>query len=237
MTKNKTIYFVGVGPGDPGLMTLKAVDLIKQCDVLFVPVRKKNTTTSLALNVVQKAVDVADKKIVYLPFPMVKGTEKIMSALAPAADMVRETLDKHPQGVFITLGCSTIYSTAGNLFLVLKDEDIVMHFVPGVSAISGSAADATSPLVFSEEKLVVLPTTYAMDQIESCLSDFDTVVLMKVHSSLDVIRTLIERKGLPRTSFIVEKATTHDAKIHSLASLPEDYRPHYMSTVVIRRNI
>ncbi|MBU0991462.1 MAG: precorrin-2 C(20)-methyltransferase [Proteobacteria bacterium] len=234
LRKQPKLFFIGVGPGDPELLTLKAVRLIKSCDVLFVPVRKKDSTRSIALNIVNQAMDLKDKRVVYLHFPMVKGSEKMLSALSPAALTLQEELSEGETGVFITLGCSTIYSTGGNLFLALQDKDIAMHFVPGVSSISGTAASSGMPLVFSEEKLAILPTTYSMDQIESCINNFETVVLMKAHSCMDAIMKLIKQKGLLDTSFMVEKATSEAEVIHCLRDMPDGYQPHYMSTIIIR---
>lgn len=234
LNNQRNLYFIGVGPGDPELLTLKATRLISACDVLFVPVRKKDTTRSMALNVVKEAMDLSSKKIVFLPFPMVKGAGNILSKLTPACESVQRELPEGGTGVLITLGCSTIYSTAANLYKVLQGQGIAMHFVPGVSAISGTAAVSGAPLVFSEERLVVLPTTYARDQIEQCVEDFDTVVLMKVHSSLGEILKIAEKKGCLGSSVIVEKATMREGQMHVLAELPDGYRPHYMSTVVIK---
>lgn len=233
----RNLFFVGVGPGDPELLTLKSVRLIKSCDVLFVPVRKKASTESIALNIVKKVIDLRNKQVVFLHFPMVKGSQKMLSELAPAAEAIQKELLEGQIGVFITLGCSTIYSTAGNLFLALKDKHIAMHFVPGVSSINGAAASSGKPLVFSEEKLAILPTTYSIDQIESCINGFQTVVLMKAHSCMDAIVQLIAQKGLLETSFIMEKATTSEESIYCMADIPSGYRPHYMSTVFIKTSI
>lgn len=234
-TKQRSLFFVGVGPGDPELLTLKSIRLIKSCDVLFVPVRKKESTRSLALNIVKQAVDLKDKRTVFLHFPMVKGARNMLSKLAPSVEAIQAELSEGESGVFITLGCSTVYSTGGNLFLALKDKPVDMRFVPGVSSINGAAASSGMPLVFSEEKLAVLPTTYSMDQIESCLDHFETVVLMKAHSCMDEIMRLIVQKGLLKASFMVEKATTDEEKIHCLADMPNEYKPHYMSTIIIRK--
>jgi precorrin-2/cobalt-factor-2 C20-methyltransferase len=230
----RNLFFIGVGPGDPELLTLKSIRLIKACNVLFVPVRKQNSTRSMALNIVNQAMDLKNKRIVFLHFPMVKGSQNMLSELAPAVETIQKELLEGETGVFITLGCSTIYSTAGNLFLALKDKHIPMHFVPGVSSINGAAASSGKPLVFSEEKLAILPTTYSMDRIESFINDFETVVLMKAHSCMDAIMQLIVQKGLLKTSFIVEKATTSEERIHCMADMPAGYRPHYMSTVFIK---
>ena len=233
-TNQPILYFVGVGPGDPSLLTLKAVDLIKRCDVLLVPVRKQGATRSMALDVVKQAVDIQDKKIVFVPFPMVKGTEAILSASAPAVATVKEIMAQTHMGVFITLGCATIYSTAGNLFLALKESNMAVSFVPGISAINAAGAASGAPLVFSEENLVVLPATYAMDRIEACITQFDTIVLMKAHSNMDRIMTLVRKKGLENSAYVVEKASFEEEQFHWLADLPKDYNPHYMSTVIIK---
>jgi precorrin-2/cobalt-factor-2 C20-methyltransferase len=233
----RSLYLIGIGPGDPELLTLKSVRLIKSCDVLFVPVRKKASTESIALNIVKTVVDLRNKQIVFLHFPMVKGAQKMLSELTPAAGAIQKELSEGQSGVFITLGCSTIYSTAGNLFLALKEKHITMHFVPGVSSINGAAASSGRPLVFSEDKLAILSATYTMDQIESCMDGFESVVLMKAHSCMDAIIQLIAKKGLLKTSFIVERATTSEEKIHCMADIPAGYRPHYMSTVCIKTSI
>ena len=232
--KQRTLFFVGLGPGDPELLTIKSVRLIRSCDVLFVPVHKKDSTESIALDIVKDNIDLKGKRIVSLHFPMVKGAQKILAASAPAAEAVQHELSECESGVFITLGCSTIYSTAGNLFLALQDRGIAMHFIPGVSSISGTAASSGKPLVFSEEKMAVLPATYSMAQMEFCMDAFETVVLMKAHSSMNVIIELLTRKGLLKTSYLVERATTSEEIVRCMADIPVGYRPHYMSTIVIR---
>jgi len=161
--KNKKLYFVGIGPGDPELLTLKAMRLIKTSDVLFVPVRKKQGTESATLNIVRQAIDInsanqedetkklIEKKVRYLHFPMIKGSKKLEPAVSQAADEVNEFLKQGQTGVFITLGCSTIYSTAGNLFLAMKAADTEIIFVPGISAINGAAAASVLPLVLRKK--------------------------------------------------------------------------------------
>jgi len=232
---NCQLYFLGVGPGDPELLTLKAVRIIQDCDIMFVPVRKKNETDSLALEIVKKGVDIEQKRIVYLHFPMIKGAKNMLKALTPAVETIEKELSKGSNGCFVTLGCSTIYSTAGNLYALLKEKSISMRFIPGVSAINATAAVCGFPLVFSEEKLAILPATYSVDQIDWYLDQFDVVVLMKVHSSLAVIRQIIEKKHLMNTSFIVEKASFDEQRMTCLNELKDDYKPNYMSTLLIKK--
>jgi len=233
--KKCQLYFLGVGPGDPELLTLKTVRLIQNTETLFVPVRTKDATDSLALEIVKKEIDLRNKRIVYLHFPMVKGAKNMLKSLQPAVEIIEKELSLSHKGCFITLGCSTIYSTAGNLYVLLKEKEISMRFIPGVSAISATAAACGSPLVLSEEKLAILPVTYSVDQIEWYIDHFDVVVLMKVHSNLEIIRHIIEKKKLIHKSFIVERASFDEEIVTCLHALESGYKPNYMSTLLINK--
>ncbi len=232
---NRKLYFAGVGPGDPELLTLKSVRLVASCDVLFAPVRTEKATDSMALDIVKQAMNIDGKRVVYLYLPMVKGAENIISAAAPAALEIQHALSPGETGVFVTLGCATVYSTGGNLFRALRDTSISLHFVPGVSSISATAASSGGPLAYSEEKIAVFPAIYSMDQVASSLKDFETVVLMKAHSCMDVLRQLLDGEGLLGTSIMVEKASTQEETVRCLADMPAGYQPHYMSTIIIRK--
>lgn len=235
MNKKRELYFVGIGPGDPELLTLKAVRLIKECNVLFFPAGKKSSKDSIALKIIGDIIDIKKKRVHFLHFPMVKGADRIISAAEPSAEIIDKELSEGETGVFITVGCSTIYSTAGNLFVSMECRNINIHFIPGVSSINATASSAGIPMIYSEEKLAVIPTTYEMDSIETYIDMFETVVLMKAHSNIKGIKELLDKKGLQETSFIVERATTSEEKAFKISDLPADYMPHYMSTVLIKK--
>ncbi|MBN1904207.1 MAG: precorrin-2 C(20)-methyltransferase [Deltaproteobacteria bacterium] len=236
MKNNRKLYFIGIGPGDPELLTLKAVRLIKGCDVLFFPAGKKSSEDSIAMKVIEGIVDLENKRVCFLHFPMVKGADKIIEAAEPSAQIIDNELAEGETGVFITIGCSTIYSTAGNMFASMKNRDIDIFFVPGVSSINATASSAGIPLVFSEEKLAVIPVAYSMDVIESAIEMFDTIVLMKVHTNMGKIREIIINKGLAESSYMVERATTSEEKVSCISGIPNDYKPHYMSSILIKKN-
>ncbi len=235
MKNKRNLYFIGIGPGDPELLTLKAVRLIQECDVLFFPAGKKSSDDSIAMKIVGDIIDLKKKRVHFLHFPMVKGADKIISAAEPSAEIIDNELAEGETGVFITVGCSTIYSTAGNLFVSMGNRDIDIHFIPGVSSINATASASGIPMVYSEEKLAVIPATYAIDNIETYIDIFETVVLMKAHSSIGPIRALLDKKGLSETSYIVERASTSEEKVFRISDIPQDYKPHYMSTVLIKK--
>ena len=235
MKKNRNLHFIGIGPGDPELLTLKAVRLIKECDVLFFPAGKKSSNDSIALKIIGDIIDLEKKRVHFLHFPMVKGADKIISAAEPSAEIIDNELAEGETGVFITVGCSTIYSTAGNLFVSMKNRNIAIHFVPGVSSINATASSSGIPLTYSEEKLAVIPTTYSMDKIETYIDMFETIVLMKAHSNIKTIREILDKKNLSETSYIVERASTNEEKVFRVSDIPQDYKPHYMSSVLIKK--
>ncbi len=237
MRSNRRLYFIGIGPGDPELLTLKAVRLLKECDVLFFPAGKRSSDESIALKIIGRIIDLDKKRIHFLHFPMVKGADKIISAAEPCAKMIDSELSQDETGAFITIGCSTIYSTAGNMFASMIKRDIDIFFVPGVSSINATASSTGTPLVFSEEKLAVIPATYSMDMIESAIDMFETIVLMKAHTNIKIIRDILIKRGLSDSSYIVERATTEDEKVLRISDMPHDYKPHYMSSVLIKKNI
>jgi precorrin-2/cobalt-factor-2 C20-methyltransferase len=237
MKNNRKLFFIGIGPGDPELLTLKAVRLIKGCDVLFFPAGKRSSDESIALKIIDSIIDLDKKRVHFLHFPMVKGADNIIEAAGPCARIIDNELDSNETGAFITIGCSTIYSTAGNMFASMADKDIDISFVPGVSSINATAASANIPLIFSEERLAVIPATYSMDMIESAIDMFETIVLMKANTNIGRIRDIIIKKGLAETSYIIERATTGDEKVFRIQDIPVDYKPHYMSSVLIKKKI
>ena len=103
------LYSVGVGPGDPELMTLKAVRLIKECDVLAIP--QGDSDVLVAKNIVEGIVDLSKKEQLLVYMPMVKDHDIISKAHQKGADDIIQYLDQGKNVVFITLGCPTVYAT------------------------------------------------------------------------------------------------------------------------------
>lgn len=231
MNKGK-LYAVGIGPGDTELMTLKAVRVIKSADVLCVPKGRK-TGESMALNIVEQAVDLDGKKIMEVHFPMVKGPQR--EALKPAAAEVLRVLRDGKDIAFITLGDPVLYSTFFHLYdaMLALDEHVDIEIVPGVSSINASGARARVSLALSGEKLAVLPATYIND-IGNVLDEFDAVVLMKVHSVLEEVRGVLDGMGLLEKAVYVSRVGMPDETVKPLSQVGEG-ELNYFSTVIVRK--
>lgn len=225
------LYAVGVGPGDPELMTLKAKKVLEAVDVLCVPKGRK-AGESLALGIVEKAVVLEGKSIMEIHFSMVKGNKQ--EALKPAAEDVLRVLESGRDVAFVTLGDPTLYSTFFHLYDALRDivPGLSVEVVPGVSSINASSARAGLSLALSGEKLAVLPATYVKD-LRGALEGFDTVVLMKVHSVFEEVRKVLKAEGLLERAVYVSRAGMPDEVVKPLALvLPGEL--DYFSTVIVR---
>jgi precorrin-2/cobalt-factor-2 C20-methyltransferase len=237
------LYVVGVGPGDPELLTLKAVRVLKQVPCLCVP-KGREEGSSLALSIVEGTVDLKGKEIIEAFFPMKKTKSGIPEAKdGELEDRWNETVvninKRLKQGIdvaFITIGDPTIYST----FFYLHDRLLAltpgMHIeiIPGVSSITAAAARAGLSLGLADEKIAVLPATYIGD-LRRMISEFDTIVLMKVYRVFDeIVKSLTEAGLAENATYISRAGMSEEAVIRNLKNVKKEDL-NYFSLIIIRR--
>ena len=202
------LYVIGIGPGDPELLTLKAARIIKEVPCICVP-KGREEGSSFALGIVSKVVDLTGKEIIETHFPMKKTKsaehfEDLDTKWHEIAQTIVRRLDKGRDIAFITLGDPSIYSTFFYLYDKLFElkPAIKIAIIPGVSSINASAAAAGISLGLADEKIAILPSTYT-DNLEGVLQEFETVVLMKVNKTLDgIIQTLLKLDLLEKATYI-----------------------------------
>ena len=132
-------YGVGVGPGDPELMTLKAVQLIRQNDVIAVP--GKEPKESVAYRIAAGAVpEIEDKELVPVYMPMTKDPEKLEAAHRNGAEMLESYLDQGRNVVYITLGDPSLYCTFSYLQHILEADGYEAELVSGIPSFCAAAA-------------------------------------------------------------------------------------------------
>jgi len=227
------LYAVGVGPGDPELLTLKAIRVLKEADVVAVP-KGREEGESMALGIIKKKIRLRGKKIIDLHFPMVKDLSR--EDLREQAETILSHLNKGQTVAFVTLGDPAIYSTFFHLYETLSglDENIKAEIIPGVSSINAASARAGISLALAREKVAILPAIYRKD-LKTLLKEFDTVVLMKAGSVLAELKEALKDMGLLENSILVSKAGFPDELIKPLSEL-NDEAPGYFSTLIIRTN-
>ena len=239
---NGTFYVIGVGPGDPELLTLKALRLLSNCQTLVVP-KGHEDGNSTALAIVEKVVPLAGKEIIEVYFPMKKI--RMAAALDPEVEAAwqhaaRQVIARVRAGktvAFPTLGDPAIYSTGfytcQTILEVAPESKTVI--IPGVSAIGACAASAGVPLCQGDDMMAVIPATFDNQRLTEVFNSFQTIVLMKVHRVIDRIVCLLTELDLLDHAVLVER-TAQDTEriIHDLTTVRSD-ELHYFSTIIVRR--
>ena len=173
-------YGVGVGPGDPKLMTLRAIELIRENDVIAVP--GKEPKESVAYKIAAAVVpEIADKELVPVYMPMIKDRALIDEEHKKGAALLKKYLDQGKNVVYITLGDPTIYCTFSYLQHYLEADGYPVELVPGISSITAAAARLNLPLTEWDEPLHVLPAVHKTD---AAMDLPGTYVLMKSASHM-----------------------------------------------------
>jgi len=223
------LYSVGVGPGDPELMTLKAVRLIKECDVLAIP--KGDSDVLVAKNIVEGVIDLAGKEKLIVYMPMVKDHDIITKAHQKGADDIIRYLDEGKNVVFITLGCPTVYATCIYVHKLVLKAGYEALLVPGVTSFCAVAAELNTSLCEKAEPLIVLPGSY---KESSALFDAPgNKILMKSASEIGRVRDELIEKGLLDHAAMVENCGLPGQKVYK--DLREvDPKSSYFSVILVK---
>ncbi|MEW6713592.1 MAG: precorrin-2 C(20)-methyltransferase [Nitrospirota bacterium] len=232
---------IGVGPGDPELLTLKAVRIIKESPVLCVP-KGREEGSSLALSIVEKAVDLKGKEIIESHFPMVKTRtqREEKNGLDDKWNEIAETilgkLRKGAYVAFLTLGDPALYSTFFYLYdkLLELQPDLDIRIIPGVSSVNASAARAGISLGLGNDRIAVLPANY-MNDLKPALESFDTVVLMKVSKVFNEIVEMLSDMNLIENAVCISNAGMDDEKIFRNIREAGEEDLNYFSTLIVKK--
>ncbi|RLA85090.1 MAG: precorrin-2 C(20)-methyltransferase, partial [Deltaproteobacteria bacterium] len=221
---------VGLGPGDPELVSLKAARILSEVPVIFVP---KGGRESRALSII-KGMGGEEKQVVEVSFPMLEEDE---GQWEKAASAIWERLSRGKDCAFAVEGDPLLYSTFVPLlaFFRRRFPQVEIKVIPGISSLSAAVASIPLPLARREERLAVLPATYEKDDLKEILEKFDVVAFFKVHRSLERILNLLERAGFSGSCFLVEEASTRKEKVIRDVEEMRNAKPGYFSLLLVRR--
>ncbi len=189
------LYGVGVGPGDPRLMTLKAKDVIEAADVIAVPVAAAGEK-STALSIASQAADLSGKQLMEVVFSMERSALKREIYRKKAAETIRTALDKGLDVAMVVLGDISIYSTYMYVYRYLKDCGYATEMIPGIPSFCAGAAAAQIPLVEGNEQLMVISSLKNRHVLKDALEHSENVVVMKAGSGMNYLPELLEEEGL-----------------------------------------
>lgn len=228
------LYGVGIGPGDPKLITLRAKEILDKVDTIFVP-KAGRDEASCARSIIEAVV--SDRKnFVELVFPMTKNKKLLQSYWQKAALQIAKELRKNKDATFVTIGDPFIYSTYIYLLKTLRQNfsDIDIQTIPGVSSFNAAAAAAQLPLVEAEERLAVLPVKRNLEGLKEAFRKFDTIVLMKVGSKLKKVIQLLKEMKLLKTSALISRVGHRDEAIIRDISSVKDEKLGYLSVIIVK---
>lgn len=219
------VFAVGVGPGDPELITLKALRIIQSCDAIAVPGTR--ATTSRAYGIVLDAMpEIARKEVLALPAPMTYNRDAVLAAHRTSAARLEALLNEGKDVAFLTIGDPAVYSTFSYLQRMLAQDGYATSLVSGVPSFCAAAACLGAPLVEGASNLHVLSATTVQCQ---SLNPNDTYVFLKVGPRTGIIKEMLRAQG--RIAYAVENCGTASQRVYpSIDKIPNQMS--YFSLIV-----
>jgi len=233
---------VGCGPGDPELLTVKAVNAIKNADVIMCPTSKEGKP-SIALSVVSSLID-QDKKpeIVNLVFPMTKDKDILENTWQKNSQIIAESVFSGKKVVYLTVGDPYLYSTWIYLHreLSVTHPNINITVIPGIVSMFTFASKIGISLAEGAEKMAVIPSCYDLSKVKEIAKNCDTMVFLKDGRYFDQVITLLREAGFSKDSiFAIGQDLDTDKEIVkklTLGQVTEDtITSKYFSIMVVKR--
>lgn len=229
-----TLTGIGVGPGDPDLITLKAITYLEQATVIAYP-RGRQGSSGLAQRIIANRIAPHQHQLP-LDFPYVFEAEILEDAWRKAAEQVWQVLRQGQDVVFACEGDLGFYGTFTYLAqtLTAQHPNLIIRRVPGVCSPMAAVSALGMPLTLQSDKLVILPALYSLTDLDQALDWAEVTVLLKVNSVYQQVWALLQRRQLLQQSSVVVRASQPDQEIYDdLSRYPELQLP-YFSLMVIR---
>lgn len=207
-------YGVSTGPGDPELMTLKAVCCIEKAEVLAVPRTMKKHT--MALDIAAQAADIEGKEILYLDFSMSRDQEQRDREHRENAEKIVSCLQSGKTTAMLAIGDVSLYSTYGYVRGVVQEAGFPVETVAGVNSFSAAAAISGRMLTQPDQPLMIIPEQY--DDVEEALRFPGTKVVMKPGRDSALWKEQLKNTGLLDDSAVVINCGLPDQACYAKAA-------------------
>ena len=220
------LWGVGVGPGDPELLTVKAVRVLREADVVIVP--DASSGDKVALNIVKDYLK--DKQIQFVKTPMVRDKAVMDAAHEAAADTICALLDDGKQVAFLTLGDPAIYSTYMYIHQKVLHRGYAVEVVPGIPSFCAAAARLNQSLCLGREPLIIIPASHDQNDLMDLPGN---KVFMKAGRSILELQQALAEKGQLEGASMVENCSMENEHVYPhFADLKEP--SGYFSLVIVK---
>lgn len=230
------LYGLGVGPGDPELLTLKARRVLTEVPVIFVP-KKSEDDKSISESIITGLVPNAKSKITQIILPMLRDKQKLQEYWQQAADIIWYHLNQGKDGAFVNVGDPLLYGTFTHVMKMLQRNhpEIEIEVIPGISSINAAAARTVIPLASDDDNIAIISGDHGDKAIRETLENFDTVVFIKMNKVFDKLLKILGELNMIDKCVYVRRCTTQDEEIIRDIDRLKDEMVDYFSLLIVRK--
>lgn len=230
-----TLYGVGVGPGDPELLTIKAFRKLKESDVIAYP-KKRKGSKSYAHRIIDVYVTPGEKEMLGLVFPMTKDPDILEREWSHTVEQVWEHLKIGKDVAFVTEGDPLLYSTFIHMMNVMKERypEVQIHTVPGISSINGAASRLGIALAEGDDHVTIVPARDDYQAMKKAIVENECVIFIKVAKVIDLILTILRELDLLENASVVTKVTSEEEVVWDIHEL-DKAELEYLTLMVVRK--
>lgn len=226
-------YAVGIGPGSPDLLTVRAVRILESADIILCP-QAKGSNRPLALNAIEPYLQ--SQEVMCVNYPMQRNGNSTRERWSAVAGEVLEKINDGKSVAMITIGDPLIFATTSYLLYGLADglPKEKIHLIPGISAFQIGASRFHDPLTLQEDRLTLMSATN-LAAVENALNHCETLVLYKAAGVIEELLEILKKRGLLGSSKLISCAEQGDGEllVDGLEGWQSDAL-NYMTTIIIR---
>ncbi|MCY9547753.1 precorrin-2 C(20)-methyltransferase [Lysinibacillus xylanilyticus] len=229
------LYGLGVGPGDPELITVKAFRIIQESPVIAYP-KKLKGSKSYAHRIVDVYINPEEKDMLGLVFPMTKDEAVLEREWTKSVELVYEKLKEGKDVAFVTEGDPLLYSTFIHMMKLMQDmhPDVEIRTVPGISSFNGSASRLGIALADGDDRVAIVPAHDDYDAMREAIESHDAVVFIKVAKVIDLMLEVLRDLDLLDKASVVTKVTSDEEVIWDVREL-DGVDLEYLTLMVVRK--
>jgi precorrin-2/cobalt-factor-2 C20-methyltransferase len=236
------LYCIGCGPGDPDLLTLKAINIIKNADIIYTPTAREGKP-SVALSIVERFLN-KDTEIQQLVFPMIKDFNKLKENWKDNTNKITDSIRNGKRAVYLTVGDPSLYSTWIYIYREITNahKDIEVEVIPGITSIFSFSAEIKTPIGEGEEIIGIIPACYNLDRLKTAAQCCDTLIFLKDGRYFNSVLEILMESGFPGESdiFIAQDVSTNSEalqkkKLSELLRNPNENNDKYFSIMIAKK--
>jgi precorrin-2/cobalt-factor-2 C20-methyltransferase len=230
-----TLYGLGVGPGDPELITVKAFRKLKEAPVIAYP-KKRKGSKSYAQRIIDVYITPGEKEMLGLVFPMTKDPEILGREWSNTVELVWEKLKTGKDVAFVTEGDPLLYSTFIHMMNLVKERypEVNIQTVPGISSINGAASRLGIALAEGDDHVAIIPARDDYAAMKKAITENDCIIFIKVAKVMDLMLQILRELDLVDKASVVTKVTSDEEIIWDIREL-DRAELEYLTLMVVRK--